>query len=288
MNNTNVAFIKDREVMSAGSMTGVVIACVLGSVALLLILSVCFFRSRRKEKTEDSLAMHFDNLTYTVRSILSGSRMSRQERHLNNQVNTGSQNVYADPNTCCPTVSTTDLCTSTKEPSHYSEITEAKVPEKLNVYLPKYGNAEYEKCNIAKSKLGGYNDKTAYLEACTYSKNVYDTVNENEASSNAMNELLENSKHQYDECGNVEKGDHSISVVNTSNPYDDLEDIPDSLGSLDNASLNIDMALNEYEEFVRSSDPEGDFGAVTGSLDTHIDLTKAPSGYNNNLYDTNA
>lgn len=264
---------------------------------MILSFNICIFCSRRKDTKEDSLAMHFDNLTYTVRSMFSGSGMSRQERHLNNQVQTGSQNVYADPNTCCPTSPPADVCTSSKEPSHYSEITEAKVADKLMVYLPKYTNSEYEKCNIAKSKLG-FNDKTAYLDACTYSKNVYDTVQENEASSNAMNEQLENAKHQYDECGNVDKIDNSPAGMgdnpspatgdNSFNHYADLDDVTDSLGSLDSGSLQIDVGPNVYEEFVSVKDQASDLDDVVVNMDTNIDLRKTPAGYNNNLYNSDA
>jgi hypothetical protein len=80
-----------------------------------------------------------------------------------------------------------DDCTKIKEQSHYSEITDQMAADKLNVYLPKYDNAEYEKCNIAKSKLGPV-DTAQYLDVCESSKGVYDSVSGDEMGCNAMNE----------------------------------------------------------------------------------------------------
>ncbi|CAC5359567.1 unnamed protein product [Mytilus coruscus] len=173
-----------------GEIPEVIIASVLGALALLMLLGVCFFRTIKKK-------------SYTITSILSSiSRISKHERSLNEQVCTGDQNVCTEPNksTACqakqPNVSVIAI-----ESGHFPEISEQKMVDKLNIYLPKYDNNEYEKCSIAKSKVG-VRDSKQYL--CADNEAVYESVSVNETASNVMNEQLETSKNQYEECGNLE------------------------------------------------------------------------------------
>lgn len=268
--------------VTSGELSGIIIACVLGALALLMLLSVCFFRTRKKKGKED-LAMHFDNLTYTVRSMLSSQpRMSRHERSLNNQVPTGSQNLYADPIACTTCqAKLQNVSVIAKESGHYAEITEQKMVDTLNVYLPKYDNNDYEKCNIAKSKLG-VSDSPQYLDVCADSKAVYESVSENEAACNAMNEQLETSKNQYDECGNVDGPDNAPSH------YIDLDDAVRNGESFDSTSLRLELEPGVYDDLNNANGQPSSLNDILVNCDGDLDLAKAPSGYNNNIYDSKA
>ncbi|VDI12344.1 Hypothetical predicted protein [Mytilus galloprovincialis] len=259
--------------LNEGELSGVIVASVLGAIALLMLLSVCFFRTR-KQKGKEDLSMHFDNLTYTVRSMISSQpRMSRHERSLNNQVPTGSQNVYADPIACTTCqAKLPNVSVIPKESGHYAEITDQKMVDKLNVYLPKYDNNEYEKCNITKSKLG-VTDSPQYLDVCTGadSKAVYESVSENEAECNAMNEQLETSKNQYDECGNVDVPDNAPSH------YIDLDDAVGNGESADSTSLRLELEPGVYEDLNNVNGQPSSLDDILVNCDGDLDLAKAPS-----------
>jgi hypothetical protein len=244
--------------------------------------------SRKKEDKENN-AMFFDNITYTVRPVLpSSTRISRHEQNLNNQVPTGSLNDYTDVNECKPIDS--DDCTKIKEQSHYSEIMDQMAADKLNVYLPKYDNAEYEKCNIAKSKLGPV-DTAQYLDVCESSKGVYDRVSCDEMGCNAMNEQLESNKNAYDECGNVERGD------NPPNQYmdmdnDDAGDTTDRATcdgeTTDGGSLQLEIEPGIYEELNNKDEQPSSINDIFVNFEGNLDLAKGPSGYSNNIYNSDA
>ena len=248
--------------------------------------------SRKKEDKENS-AMFFDNITYTVRRVLpSSSRISRHEQNLNNQVPTGSPNDYADGNECataCKPIDSDD-CIKIKEQNHYSEITDQMAADKLNVYLPKYDNAEYEKCNISKSKLGPI-DTAQYLDACESSKSVYDSVIDDDMACNAMNEQLESNKNAYDECGNVERGD------NPPNHYMDMdiEDAGETFDgeicdgeTCDGASLQLEIEPGIYEELNNKDEQPSSINDIFVNFEGNLDLAKGPSGYSNNIYNSDA
>lgn len=238
--------------------------------------------SRKKEDKENS-AMFFDNITYTVRRVLpSATRISRHEQNLNNQVPTGSPNDYVDVNECataCKPIDSDD-CTKIKEQNHYSEITDQMAADKLNVYLPKYDNAQYEKCNIAKSKLGPV-DTAQYLDACESSKSVYDSVRGDEMACNAMNEQLESTKNAYDECGNVERGD------NPPNHYIDMDN-EDAGETTDGASLQLEIEPGIYEELNNKDEQPSSINDIFVNFEGNLDLAKGPSGYSNNIYNSDA
>ncbi|CAC5359566.1 unnamed protein product [Mytilus coruscus] len=161
-------FAEQKSTMNEGELSGVIVASVLGAIALLTLLSFCFFRTRNYEFL------------------------------------TGSQSINSDPNegTACQT-KLSNVSVTVKESGHYSEISKHKMGDKLIVSLPNYDNNEYEECNIATRKVG-VSDSPQYLNESADSKTVYYSVSENEAGCNAMNEQLETSKNQYDECGNGE------------------------------------------------------------------------------------
>lgn len=152
--------------------------------------------------------MHFDNSTYTVRSKLSSKvRMSRHKRSGNYEVLTRSKSINADQNEGTET-KPSNVSVIFKDSGHYSELSEHKMVEKLIVYLPNNDNNAYEEYNIATHKVWE-NESTQFLNECANSKAVYNSVSDNEAACNAMNEQLETSKKQYDEYENVEGSDNS-------------------------------------------------------------------------------
>lgn len=152
--------------------------------------------------------MHFDISTCSVRSKLSSKvRMSRYKRSGNYEVLTGCQSINADQNEGTKT-KPSNVSVIFKDSGHYSELAEHKMVEKLIVNLPNNDNNAYEEYNIATHKVWE-NESTQFLNECANSKAVYNSVSDNEAACNAMNEELETSKKQYDEYENVEGSDNS-------------------------------------------------------------------------------
>lgn len=257
-----------------------------------------FILFSRKKEDKDNNAMFFDNITYAVTRVLpSSTRISRHEQNLNNQVPTGSTNDYVDVNECATACKPIDIddCTKIKEQNHYSEIMDQKAADKLNVYLPKYDNAEYEKCNIAKSKLGPV-DTAQYLDACESSKNVYDSVSGDEMACNAMNEQLESNKNAYDVCGNVERGDnppnHYMEMDNEDagetfdgEPFDGE---PCDVETTDGASLRLEIEPSIYEELHNKDEQPSSIDDIFVNFEGNLDLAKGPSGYSNNIYKSEA